>query len=97
LEQLHTWGGPAGGVFVLLMGYLLVRKHRSLILDEILAGVALVVWIVVDRVGDSMFGGASPDMVKIWVVRGALLAILFVAYMIARNLWYVEEVEEKGV
>jgi YjbE family integral membrane protein len=97
LAQLHSWGGPAGGAFVLVMGYLLVRKHRSLILDEILAGVALVVWIVVDRVCESVFGGTSPDEVKIWVVRGALLAILFVAYMIARNLWYVEEVEEKGV
>ena len=61
LHQLHIWGGPVGGLIVLGVGYIMVGKHRRLILDEILAGVALLIWIVVDRVSDSMFGGASPD------------------------------------
>src|SRR5438477_6877579 len=60
LRELHSWGGPVGGIFVLGMGYILVGKHRRLILDEILAGVALLIWIVVDRVSESLFGGSNP-------------------------------------
>src|SRR4051812_29135392 len=91
LHQLHAWGGPVGGMIVLGAGYILVGRHRRLILDEILAGVALLVWIVVDRVNDSLFGGSNPDMLKIWGVRGGLLAVLIVAYAIARSQWHVEQ------
>src|SRR5262250_2347628 len=41
LHQLHDWGGPIGGAIVLIAGYFLVGRHRRLLLDEILAGVAL--------------------------------------------------------
>src|SRR5438270_5543188 len=84
LQQFHIWGGPIGGIIVLGMGYILVGKHRHLILDEILAGVALLIWIVVDRVSDGLFGGPNPDLLKTWTVRFVLLAVLIVAYMIAR-------------
>ena len=93
LHQLHVWFGPLGGLIVIGVGYMLVRKHRRLKLDEILAGVALVAWIVVDRVNDGLFGGAHPDLVKIWSVRGALLAVLIVLYAMARYQWHVEEEE----
>jgi hypothetical protein len=91
LHQLHIWGGPVGGIIVLGAGYIMVGQHRRLILDEILAGVALLVWIVVDRINDSLFGGSNPDMLKIWGVRGGLLAVLIVAYAIARSQWHVEQ------
>jgi YjbE family integral membrane protein len=91
LHQLHIWGGPLGGIIVLGAGYILVGQHRRLILDEILAGVALLIWIIVDRINDSLFGGANPDMLKIWSVRGGLLAVLIVAYAIARSQWHVEQ------
>ena len=90
LHQLHIWGGPVGGMIVLAAGYIIVGQHRRLILDEILAGVALLIWIVVDRVNDSMFGGADPDLLTIWSVRGGLLLVLIVAYSIARSQWHVE-------
>jgi len=93
LHALHIWGGPAGGIIVLAAGYILVGRHRRLFLDEILAGVALIVWIVVDRVSDSLLGGVNPDLVKIWSVRGALLLILIVAYAICRNRWHIEKEE----
>src|SRR6476620_1449620 len=76
LHQLHIWGGPVGGIIVLAAGYVIVGRHRRLILDEILAGVALLIWIAAERVNDSWFGGANPDMLKIWSVRGVLLAVL---------------------
>ena len=93
VELLHIWGGPVGGIIVVGAGYVLVGKHRRLILDEVLAGIALLIWIVVDRVSDSLFGGPDPDLVKIWSVRGGLLAVLIVVYAIARSLWHVEQKE----
>ena len=93
LELLHIWGGPLGGIIVIGAGYVLVGARRRLILDEILAGIALLIWIAVDRVNDSLFGGPDPDLLKIWSVRGGLLVVLIVMYAIARSLWHVEEVE----
>jgi YjbE family integral membrane protein len=93
LHQLHIWGGPVGGIIVIGMGYMMVGKHRRLILDEILAGVALLIWIVVDRVNDSLFGGANPELLKIWGVRGALFAVMIVAYSVARSQWHIEQKE----
>jgi hypothetical protein len=93
LHQLHDWGGPVGGAIVLIAGYILVGRHRRLLLDEILAGVALVVWTIVDRVNDTMFGGANPEMVKIWTVRGGLVLVLILVYAFARSRWHVEQQE----
>ena len=62
-------------------------------LDEILAGVALVIWIVVDRISDSMFGGANADLLKIWSIRGVLMLVLIAAYAFARKQWHIEEQE----
>src|SRR5882724_3425678 len=91
LDWLHIWGGPIGGIIVLGAGYILVGRRRRLILDEILAGIALLIWIIVDRISDSMFGGADPDLVKIWMVRGVLILAMTVAYALARKQWHVEE------
>jgi len=93
LHQLHDWGGPVGGAIVLIAGYILVGRHRRLLLDEILAGVALVVWTIVDRVNDTMFGGANPEIVKIWTVRGGLVLVLILVYAFARSRWHVEQQE----
>ena len=93
VHHIHDWGGPVGGLIVVLVGYLMVGKHRSLKLDEILAGAALMIWIAVDRVSDSMFGGASPDLVKIWSIRAALVAVLVAGYAVARNQWHIEKEE----
>lgn len=91
LKQLHLWGGPVGGFFVLGMGYILVGKHRRLMLDEILAGVALLMWIIVEGVNEHLFGGASPDLLAMWGVRGALLAVMIIGYAIARGQWHIEQ------
>jgi YjbE family integral membrane protein len=93
LHQLHIWGGPVGGLIVLGLGYIIVGKHRRLILDEILAGVALVLWIIVDRIGDGIYGGANPDLVKTWIVRGVLLVVMIGIYAFCRSKWHVEEQE----
>jgi YjbE family integral membrane protein len=90
-HALHIWGGPVGALIVVGIGYLMVSRHRSLAPDEILAGIALVVWISVDRVSASLFGGASPDLTAIWGVRGALVVALAIAYVVSRKLWHVDK------
>ena len=93
VHELHLWGGPVGGLIVLGLGYIMVARHRHLLLDEILAGFALVAWIIVEHVNESMYGGANPDLVKMWSVRGALLLVLIAAYAFARNRWHIEQEE----
>ena len=93
LHLLHDVGGPVGGIIVLGLGYIIVGRHRRLFLDEILAGVALAVWIVGDRFSDSLFGGATPDLTKIWGIRGVLVALMAIAYVVCRKCWHVEKIE----
>jgi YjbE family integral membrane protein len=50
LQAMHDWGGPAGGLLTLAVGYILVGRHRRLAMEELLAGVALLVWIAVPQI-----------------------------------------------
>jgi YjbE family integral membrane protein len=93
VHELHIWGGPVGGLIVLGLGYIIVGRHRHLLLDEMLAGFALVLWIIVERVNDSMFGGANPDLGKVWGVRAALLVVMILVYAFCRAKWHVERQE----
>ncbi|HEY1364393.1 MAG TPA: TerC family protein [Xanthobacteraceae bacterium] len=91
LRELHVWGGPVGGIIVIATGYLLVGRHRRLLLDEMLAGLALLIWIAVDKLNQNLFGGPSPDVLRIWSVRGAAFAAMIVAYAVARSHWHIEQ------
>jgi YjbE family integral membrane protein len=93
LHTFHDWGGAVGGLIVIGLGYFIVGRHRRLALDEILAGIALVVWIIIDRVCDAVFGGIDPDLVKIWVARAALFAAMIVTYIFCRKRWHMEKAE----
>src|SRR5215510_5762521 len=71
-HALHDWGGPIGALLVVGAGYVAVRAHRALHLDEIMAGAGLVIWIAVDRIADGVFAG---DIAKIWITRGVLIVL----------------------
>ena len=86
LHELHAWGGRIGAIIVVGVGYFMVRKHRPLKLDEILAGVGLLIWIIGDIVTESLFGGDEPDLTMIWSSRGVILLVLIIGYAIARSL-----------
>lgn len=90
LHALHEWGGPVGGLIVIGIGYVMVRQHRRLFVDEILAGVGLLIWIVVDRFSDAAFGGATPSLGTIWGIRGVLIVLMAIGYAICRKRWHVE-------
>jgi hypothetical protein len=88
-----VWGGRVGALLVVAAGYIHVKRHRPLILDEILAGVGLVIWIAVEMVNERLFGGPPPDLMMIWSVRGALIAVMIIAYMVARSRYEVSTEE----
>lgn len=90
LHALHEWGGPVGGLIVIGVGYVIVRRHRRLFIDEILAGLGLLVWIIVDRFSDTVFGGATPSLTVVWSIRGVLLLLMVIGYTICRKRWHVE-------
>jgi YjbE family integral membrane protein len=90
VHQLHSWGGPVGGIIVITAGYFLVGQHRRLMLDEVLAGVALLIWIALERVNEALFGGPNPDLARIWSLRAAVFAVMVAAYALARNQWHIE-------
>jgi len=90
VHQLHIWGGPVGALVVLGLGYIIVGQHRRLKLDEILAGVATVIWIIVERATEMVLG-ADPDPLKVWGIRGVLIVLLAIAYAFARKKWHVED------
>lgn len=88
VETVHTWGGPIGGIIVMAAGYWIVRKHRSLEFDELFAGVALAIWIIVNYVSERMY--AVDAEYKVWIARGILAVVLIVAYFVARSRRPVE-------
>jgi YjbE family integral membrane protein len=93
LHTLHLWGGRIGAMIVVGIGYIIVRKRRRLLLDEILAGVGLLIWVATDVITEHLFGGASPNLVATWSTRGALLVVLIIGYAIARS-WRQVDTEE---
>jgi YjbE family integral membrane protein len=95
LHQLHLWGGRIGAVIVVGAGYYMVRKHRPLKLDEVLAGVGLLAWIIADIFVEHLFGGANPNYGMMWSVRGVLIVLLTVGYASARSQFQVG-VEKKA-
>jgi YjbE family integral membrane protein len=80
LHSLHIWAGRIGGAIVIAAGYLVVRRHRTLMLDELLAGCGLLIWIVVDIFVEARFGGTVPNVTAIWMTRGILLILLVLGY-----------------
>ncbi|MFY9687500.1 MAG: YjbE family putative metal transport protein [Pseudolabrys sp.] len=80
-HALHVWGGPVGALLVVGAGYVAVRAHRALHLDEIMAGAGLVLWIAMDRIADAVFAG---DIAKIWITRGVLMVLMIIVYAAAR-------------
>jgi YjbE family integral membrane protein len=81
-HTLHDWGGPVGALLVVAAGYIAVRANRALQLDELLAGAGLLVWIVVDRVANAMFG---DDLTKVWGARGVMILLMVIVYAAARS------------
>jgi YjbE family integral membrane protein len=82
-SDLHPWAGRAGALGVVFLGLFLVRHRRHLTVEDALAGVGLVIWIVGD-IGIEHF--IAPDaFVLSWLARGALALVIAAGYMALRS------------
>lgn len=82
-HHLETWAGRAGALLVLAFGLIRVRRHRRLIVEDVLAGVGLVTWICVD-IAIAHFIAETAVLTR-WLVRAALFALLAFGYFGLRS------------
>ncbi len=82
-HDLHNWAGRVGALFVVGTGLFLVRRHRALQPDDIMAGVGVVVWILADVVIEASIDDAHE--VARWIARGVLAVALTAGYAISRS------------
>ncbi len=79
----HSWASRLGAVIVTLVGLYTVNRGRKLLVEDILAGVFLVVWIAGDVAIDAMF--TETESMKRWLTRGVIAVGLVVAYAFVRS------------
>jgi YjbE family integral membrane protein len=81
--HLETWAGRAGALLVLAIGLFRVGRRRRLIVDDVLAGVGLVIWLGAD-VGVATFVSEGAVLTR-WLARGAVLLLLVLGYFGLRS------------
>jgi YjbE family integral membrane protein len=82
-HSVHDWAGRIGAIIVVAVGLYLVRRHRPLQTDDIMAGIGLLVWIVADVLIDA--GIAESEPLKRWLARGVVAVALAVGYAVGRS------------
>jgi len=80
---LHPWAGRAGALIVVGIGLYLVGRKRRLTVEDILAGIALVIWLAAD-IGIAHFIADNAVLLR-WLVRGALAVVLAAGYVGLRS------------
>jgi YjbE family integral membrane protein len=80
---LHPWAGRAGALIVVGIGLYLVVRKRRLTVEDILAGIALVIWLAAD-IGIAHFIADNAVLLR-WLVRGALAVVLAAGYVGLRS------------
>lgn len=80
---LHPWAGRAGALIVVGGGLFLVGRKRRLTVEDMLAGIALVIWLAAD-IGIAHFIAVTAILLR-WLVRGALVVVLAAGYMALRS------------
>ena len=80
---LNPWAGRAGALIVVGTGLFLVGRKRRLAVEDILAGIALVIWLATDIV-IAHFIADTAFMLR-WLVRGAVIVVLAVGYAVLRS------------
>ena len=81
--HLETWAGRVGALAVLGIGLIRVHRHRRLTVEDMLAGVGLLIWLGAD-IGIARFIAESAQITR-WAIRIVLLALLTVGYFGLRS------------
>ena len=82
-HMLAPWAGRAGTVIVVGLGLLLLPRQRPLMLDDVLAGAGLAIWLAGDVAVDFLF--PEGDLLKRWTARGTVALMLALAYAMMRS------------
>jgi YjbE family integral membrane protein len=83
VHHYEVWAGRFGALLVVAFGLLMMRRHRRLTADEMLAGIGLLIWIAGETAIDNLIGEA--DLAMRWVARGCVAALLVIIYALARS------------
>ena len=81
--HLETWAGRVGALAVLGIGLIRVHRHRRLTIEDMLAGVGLLIWLGAD-IGIDRFIAESAQVTR-WGIRIVLFALLTVGYFGLRS------------
>jgi YjbE family integral membrane protein len=80
---LETWAGRAGALLVLAIGLFRVSRRRRLIVDDVLAGVGLLIWLGADVVTAAFI--AEGAVLTRWMIRAGVLLLLVLGYFGLRS------------
>jgi YjbE family integral membrane protein len=81
--HLHLWAGRAGALIVVGLGLIVVGRKRRLTVEDVLAGVSLVIWLGADVGIEHLIADTAVAMR--WLVRGAVATLLAVGYKALRS------------
>jgi YjbE family integral membrane protein len=82
-HMLAPWAGRAGAVIVVGLGLLLLPRQRALMLEDVLAGAGLAIWLAGDVAIDHLF--SEDDLVKRWISRSIITLMLVIGYAMMRS------------
>jgi YjbE family integral membrane protein len=82
-HMLAPWAGRAGAVIVVGLGLLLLPRQRALVLEDVLAGAGLAIWLAGDVAVDVLF--LEDDLLKRWISQGTIALMLAVGYAMIRS------------
>jgi YjbE family integral membrane protein len=77
------WAGAAGALIVVGFGLIQVRRKRRLTMEDILAGIGVLIWLAAD-IGIDYFIAETAILLR-WLVRGAVVVLLAAGYIALRN------------
>jgi hypothetical protein len=82
-HMLAPWAGRAGAVTVVGLGLLLLPRQRALVLEDVLAGAGLAIWLAGDVAIDHLF--EEDGLAERWISRGIIALMLAIGYAMMRS------------
>jgi YjbE family integral membrane protein len=79
----HSWAGRAGALIVVAFGLAQVSRKRRLTVEDVLAGVGLLIWLAAD-IGIDAFIALDANVLR-WSARGAVALVLAAGYLALRS------------
>jgi YjbE family integral membrane protein len=83
VQTWHPWAGRAGAIVVVGLGLLLVRRQRPLVVEDMLAGIGLIMWLAGDVAINHVT--SEDELLRRWLARGVMAVVLAFGYAATRN------------